>query len=597
MPSKEALVNDKVVSLIENVKKVSSVDPRYSQPLAELKASYQELTDAFSKVKGAYLEADVGFLPALKSAMDEHTEWVTMISAAIMEGLEELGVETSPEKTALGKFLSDPKWIQYTGQFPKLKTHMDQARAALKDMCDSAEKINDAMVDGDSETARSLFVDNFSIAERLLKKHLMEAIKYQGQLLSQKEARDAYQRYFIPVVKRLDDSLNVIHSVTRDLVRMDQRARAIYSEETLPAKTALMRLFGQCAKELMSATTTDESLLAAARSLKRNVLLLGMGAITIALVAAFFISRKLIRSLKHISQQMGEGANQVAAASIEVSSAIQSLAGDASRQAASLEEVSSTLQELASQTKQNSRNASEAKEMAGRITQIMDQADQSMGDLTRSMEEIMSASEKTSKIIKTIDEIAFQTNLLALNAAVEAARAGEAGAGFAVVADEVRNLAMRAADAAKETTKLLEETTNSVETGSGLVSRTNEVFSEVSSNISKISQLVKEIATASQEQAEGIQQVSNGAEEIETVTQRSAATTEECASAAEQLSAQAETMKSVAMDLEVLIGGKRSSQDRAPFETEPEKKAPDNREDQDSRVVPMESHREDMETF
>ena len=170
------------------------------------------------------------------------------------------------------------------------------------------------------------------------------------------------------------------------------------------------------------------------------------------------------------------------------------------------------------------------------------------------MSAISKASEDTSKIIKTIDEIAFQTNLLALNAAVEAARAGEAGAGFAVVADEVRNLAMRAADAAKSTAELIDETVMKITNGSKLVETTHDVFSKVSESTQKVKGIVGEIAAASNEQAQGIGQISMAVNEMDKVVQQNAASTEESASAAGEMDTQAEQMKVSVYELMKLIG-------------------------------------------
>ena len=182
-----------------------------------------------------------------------------------------------------------------------------------------------------------------------------------------------------------------------------------------------------------------------------------------------------------------------------------------------------------------------------------------MGKLTTSMEEISNASEETSKIIKTIDEIAFQTNLLALNAAVEAARAGEAGAGFAVVADEVRNLAMRAADAAKNTASLIEATVKKVHDGSDLVQRTSEAFKEVEERSGRVGSLVEEIATASHEQSEGIGQVNRAVSEMDRVVQQNAASAEESSSSSQEMTAQAESMHGLVNDLVTLVKGGNGS--------------------------------------
>jgi methyl-accepting chemotaxis protein len=227
-------------------------------------------------------------------------------------------------------------------------------------------------------------------------------------------------------------------------------------------------------------------------------------AIFAGILLAFFIARSITRPINRVIEGLNEGADQVASASGQVSSSSQALAEGSSEQAASIEETSSSLEEMASMTKQNADNAHQAQTLIKEANQVVGKANDSMTELTTSMEEISKASEETSKIIKTIDEIAFQTNLLALNAAVEAARAGEAGAGFAVVADEVRNLAMRAADAAKNTADLIEGTVKKVNEGGELVATTNEAFTEVAESSAKVGELVGEIAAASNEQADGI---------------------------------------------------------------------------------------------
>ena len=219
-------------------------------------------------------------------------------------------------------------------------------------------------------------------------------------------------------------------------------------------------------------------------------------------------------------------------------------------------------------TKQNADNASTADKLMKDSKLMVEKANGSMTELTQSMEDISKASDETSKIIKTIDEIAFQTNLLALNAAVEAARAGEAGAGFAVVANEVRNLAMRAAEAAKNTSVLIEGTVKKVREGSELVERTGGAFAEVSRSAAKVADLVAEIAAASSEQAQGIDQINKAVAEMDKVTQQTAANAEESASASEEMNAQAEQMKDIASGLLRIIGsGASKNAGSVPLET------------------------------
>jgi methyl-accepting chemotaxis protein len=231
----------------------------------------------------------------------------------------------------------------------------------------------------------------------------------------------------------------------------------------------------------------------------------------------------LARSVDAMREKMAEAVGQSVAMS-------QNLSEAASRQAASLEETSSSLEEMASMTRQNATNTAQANQLMAEAEEVIQHADASMADLNGSMKEIAGASEQTQKIIKTIDEIAFQTNLLALNAAVEAARAGEVGAGFAVVADEVRNLAMRAAEAAKNTSGLIEDIVGKVRKGETQVTRTYESFQEVTDRSSKVVRLLGEVAAASQEQSQGVDQVNSAVADMNDMTQQNAAGAEELAS-------------------------------------------------------------------
>jgi len=284
----------------------------------------------------------------------------------------------------------------------------------------------------------------------------------------------------------------------------------------------------------------------------------GIVIILIGLLIIGLISKPLNRAIEGLTN----GAEQVASGSGQVASSSQQLSEGASEQAASIEETSSSLEEMSSMTKQNADNANQADNLMKEANQIVSKANDSMSDLTVSMEEISKASQETSKIIKTIDEIAFQTNLLALNAAVEAARAGEAGAGFAVVADEVRNLAMRAADAAKNTAELIEGTVKKVKDGGDLVATTNEAFTQVAESSAKVGELVGEIAAASNEQAQGIGQVNSAVTEMDKIVQQNAANAEESASASEEMNAQAEQMRGFVQDLIALVGGSKKGETR-----------------------------------
>ncbi|HEN20882.1 MAG TPA: methyl-accepting chemotaxis protein, partial [Desulfobacteraceae bacterium] len=268
--------------------------------------------------------------------------------------------------------------------------------------------------------------------------------------------------------------------------------------------------------------------------------------------------KKIVGRINKVIDGINAGAEEVLAATEQLSEASHSLAEGTTEQASSLEETSAALEEVASMTKSNADNANQAKAMMQEAQEIVEKVNAHMEDMADAIINITKSSEETEKIIKTIDEIAFQTNLLALNAAVEAARAGEAGAGFAVVADEVRNLAMRAAESARNTAGLIGDTINAVRHGNELTSSTKEAFKENMTITEKVRQLVDEIAAASNEQAEGIDQVNKAVGEMDQVVQQNSAHAEESASSATEMNSQAKEMKLFVNDLVVLVeGGER----------------------------------------
>ncbi|MDR1608689.1 MAG: methyl-accepting chemotaxis protein [Deltaproteobacteria bacterium] len=220
-----------------------------------------------------------------------------------------------------------------------------------------------------------------------------------------------------------------------------------------------------------------------------------------------------------------------------------------------MEETSAALEELSSMTKRNSDNAMEANSLMSQGADAVAKAENSMTNVITAMEHIATSGNEIGKIIKTIDEIAFQTNLLALNAAVEAARAGEAGAGFAVVADEVRNLAIRSADAAKNTADLIAATISNIASGSEMVNSTSENFQTVAAISVKVAQLVSEVAEASKEQSQGINQITTAMSQMDKVTQNNAASAEESASAASSLSVQAGNLMNAVDQMSQIVHG------------------------------------------
>ncbi|MEG1044384.1 MAG: methyl-accepting chemotaxis protein [Oscillospiraceae bacterium] len=245
---------------------------------------------------------------------------------------------------------------------------------------------------------------------------------------------------------------------------------------------------------------------------------------------------RVLSEIKITSEQVNSGSEQVAAGS-------QALSQGATEQAASIEELSATISEISQQIKNNANSAGEADELATDTVEGVSESNQNMQQMLGAMNDISKTSLKIGEIIKTIDNIAFQTNILALNAAVEAARAGSAGKGFAVVADEVRNLAQKSAEAAKNTTALIEGAVLAIKKGTNIADKTATSMSIVVEKANMVNEHINQISSASKEQANAILQVNQGIDQVSAVVQTNSATAEESAAASEQLSEQARKLQ------------------------------------------------------
>jgi len=269
--------------------------------------------------------------------------------------------------------------------------------------------------------------------------------------------------------------------------------------------------------------------------------------------------RSTNRELGTISDALERGATQTSTASGQLSSSSQVLAEGSSEQGSSVAETSASLEEMSAMISSTADNAERAKTFANQARVAAQTGSQTMAEMNTAMRAIESSSAEVSKIVKTIDEIAFQTNILALNAAVEAARAGEVGAGFAVVADEVRSLAQRSAAAAKETAEKIETAIANSRRGSISCSKVGESLDEIVQKVSAADALVAEISTAAKEQSLGIQQIGVAMTQMDKITQTNAASAADTATAAEQLSTQAISMQEIVVHLRSLVGGRKIS--------------------------------------
>jgi len=382
----------------------------------------------------------------------------------------------------------------------------------------------------------SLFKENLAKLDKELqdseRRSLLDSIKQNQEL---------YQTTFAGVVGDVNERNNIVRDT---LDKIGPSVAQNLNEVKLSIKAEQDRLGPQLQASNLRAV--------------QIIVIVSLIAVLVGVLLAYFITRSITKPISRAIEGLSASSDQVAAASSQVANSGQSLAQGAAEQAASLEETSASMEEMSSMTLRNAENANQADGMMKEAAIIVENANQAMGELSQAMEKINQASDETAKIIKTIDEIAFQTNLLALNAAVEAARAGEAGAGFAVVADEVRNLAMRAAEAAKNTGSLIEANITDIRSGASLVSKTDEAFKQVRESAGKVAELVAEIAHASKEQSQGIQQVNQAMSEMDKVTQQNAANAEESAAASEELTAQAATVADYVRDLAAVVGGRGS---------------------------------------
>jgi methyl-accepting chemotaxis protein len=311
---------------------------------------------------------------------------------------------------------------------------------------------------------------------------------------------------------------------------------------------------------VIAAAMPASELLATVRTVQFYLVLFGLLMLGGTIGAVLAIAGKVSRALNNMVSDLSGSADQFSSAASQVAQTSQAVAEGASQQAASIEETSAAAEEVTTVTRAN-KGRTEA--LAGTMKQAgisFGVMDESIEHLVRWMIDFKQSSEKVSKIIKAIDEIAFQTNILALNAAVEAARAGDAGMGFAVVADEVRNLARRSADAARDTSSLIQESIDKTARGQITVDQCAKAMATNSGLAKRVVQLTEELDEATTEQVRGIDLIAQSVSRIQQTTLQNAASAEESASASQELSAQSDAVRGVLNELRALVHGQTGSE-------------------------------------
>ncbi|MGD8401830.1 MAG: methyl-accepting chemotaxis protein, partial [Bacillota bacterium] len=435
--------------------------------------------------------------------------------------------QQSLRKIALNDYTSELQPEHYQGDLRQLAEMVNTVRLRLLDLQDFAQRVSQG------DTSR-----------------LAELIK-----IGQRSANDRLAPAFIAMMQNIEDLIGEVDRLTNAAINGDLQTRGDIGQ-----------FQGGYQRIITGFNRALEAIIAPVKETSAVLQEMATGNLDVAAAANYqgdhaLLTQAINHTLTSFNEVLGEVYNvagQVANGAKNIAGSSQVMSQTAAEQAATTEEIIASLNQIGAHTKQNAENASSANNLAIAAREQATAGNEQMQKMLEAMTAIHDSSASIVKIIKVIEEIAFQTNILALNAAVEAARAGQYGKGFAVVAEEVRNLAARSANAANETTDLIENSIQKVAAGTQIASETAQSFGKIVAGIVKTTALVGNIATASNEQASGIAQINQGIGQIAQVTQSNTATAEESAAASEELAAQAETLKEMAQRFKLKKRGKRS---------------------------------------
>lgn len=386
-----------------------------------------------------------------------------------------------------------------------------------------------------------------------------------GKWLYSEEVQQMNDPELKKILKKIEIPHQQLHESAQKIVKYkkesnEETAKKVYLGLTIPALTAtqeqlnhLRTRFNKIAFE--TAGKAAEDMEGSAKRSTFFIAITSIGSVIVGLFLAILVSVHIIRILTAVTGDLNRGAQEIASASNQLSASSQQIAQGSSEQASSVEETSSTLGEISAMVKQNNEHTKEATILSKQAREIADKGSLEMKEMMQSINEIKDSSSRIAKIIQIIDEMAFQTNILALNAAIEAARAGEAGLGFAVVAEEVRNLAHRSAQAAKDTSVIIENNIDLSEKGVHSAGTVMNSLEGITNNTKKVSELMNQIFAASDDNLMGISQINAAILQMQEVVQQNASNSEEGASSAEELNSQAENFKEIVEKLLEMVKG------------------------------------------
>ncbi|HLY08008.1 MAG TPA: methyl-accepting chemotaxis protein, partial [Planctomycetota bacterium] len=512
----------------------------------------QEISD-WSKIATDQEKHDIQEVRASFGALEEIADQiVTLAKKSPRYRAEELSRTTARDTYYMVEGILEPLALEYARRLEeKGDKELEHARIAF--YLESAINQFRGMIRGEKNMLISVKLEDIEKFSKQPGERIASAkdrLKQAEDLLPEKEK---------PGVRRAADGMEAWLAVFQQeavIMKDSYQATTLSNtsgKSTLEKVKSTLDSVIQRSSELMQADQVEcQSVYAGARTAMFSASSIGIG---LGALLGFLVLWKVKRTLSGVIDGLSKGSEQVSSSASQVASSGQNLAAGASEQASTLEEISSSLEEMSSITRQNAANARQANSMGADARSATEKGMTSMSRMSQAISVIRQSSDETAKIVKTIDEIAFQTNLLALNAAVEAARAGDAGRGFAVVAEEVRNLAIRSAQAAKETSQIIEDSQQRAKQGVSVSGEVSELLQGIQTTVDAVNGLVRNMAGSSREQSKGVTQINSAVAQMDQVTQSNAANAEETAAASEELSAQAAAMSTIVKDLVRLIRG------------------------------------------